>query len=72
MTEHVKNALQLIEKFSEEERIELFSNLLKNDEFLEALEDLHDSKIIAEREDDPTNTLDEVLEELAKDGVVRG
>ncbi len=59
MTEQVKDALQLIEKFSEEERAELILNLRKNEEFLEALEDMHDSKIIAERDGDSTNTFRE-------------
>ncbi len=71
MTEHVKNALQLIEKFNEEEKAELIRNMLKMDEFLEALEDLNDSRIISEREDDQTNTLEEVLAELENDGLTR-
>ncbi|MEM3465996.1 MAG: hypothetical protein QXU11_06530 [Thermoproteota archaeon] len=41
------------------------------EEYEELLEDLHDLAVIAERRDEPTAPLEEIIEKLKKNGVLQ-
>ncbi len=58
------------EQFIVDEKGERIAAILPIDVYERLLEDIHDLKVIAERENEPTVSLEEVRERLINDGVL--
>jgi len=66
MTENVSKVVNAIQKFTPEERREFAEVLAKMEPHAvdELMEDLHDIRILKERENEPTRSYDEFSKEL--------
>ncbi len=66
--QRVTDVLELVEKMSAEERLELICSLMDKNLLFDDYEDLQDALIIKARRNEPTTNYLDFLKELRKEG----